>query len=266
MTKIEWCTVTINPQAGCDRASMACDYCYAVTMAARLGGAYPQKYKGLVARRNGKQDWTGKVRFEPTILLDGLEKLRHPSVVFINSMSDTLHRHITDEQLAWYWSVFRGAPEHVFQVLTKRHKRLADLPPKPPANLWLGVSVGHPDSLHAVDALRQADATVKFLSVEPLVEHLGALDLTGIDWVIVGGESRSPRELPAEWVREIRDACMAANVPFFFKQWGSSYRGGKPAPILDAKVWRQFPTEHPAINRLRQRIRRDHNFPAELVL
>jgi len=230
-TTIEWTEATWNPVTGCTKVSAGCAHCYAERMARRL------QAMGVPHYHNG---------FRVTIHADALEiplAWRKPRVVFVNSMSDLFHEEIPLSFVRETFEVMRRARQHVFQVLTKRSERLADLAAHLawPDNVWLGVTVEHADYLARIDLLRSTPAALRFLSLEPLLGPLPRLDLQGIDWVIVGGESGpGARPLRKEWVLEIRDQCLDAEVPFFFKQWGGT-RKAKAGRVLDGQLWDGMP-------------------------
>ena len=169
---------------------------------------------------------------------------KRPKMIFVNSMSDLFHEQIPLEFIHKVFDVMRRSSWHQFQVLTKRSQRLIELAPfiSWPQNVWMGVSVENEAHLYRVDHLRQIEARIKFLSLEPLLGPLPSLDLNRIDWVIVGGESGpGARSMITEWVTEIRDQCLKANVPFFFKQWGglNKKRAGR---LLEGRTWNDTPT------------------------
>jgi protein gp37 len=170
---------------------------------------------------------------------------KRPQVIFVNSMSDLFHEDVPLEFIAKVFDVMAQASHHRFQVLTKRSRRLRELAPELPwpSNVWMGVSVEDEEHTYRIDCLRQTDALIKFVSFEPLLGPIRDLDLGGIDWVIVGGES-GPKARPMDptWAREIRDQCLAANVPFFFKQWGGVNKK-KNGRLLDGRTWDQMPGE-----------------------
>lgn len=210
-SSIEWTGVTWNPSTGCDRLSPGCDNCYAEKLAHRLKAMGQKKYS------NG---------FELTLHNEALNlplSWKQPQVVFVNSMSDLFHQKVPPEFIQDVFATMRKAHWHEFQILTKRSGRLLALSEEIvwPPNVWMGVSVESDRFTGRIAHLRLTQAKTKFLSLEPLLGPLDNLDLTGIDWVIVGGES-GPRARPMrpEWATSIRDQCAAANVPFFFKQWG----------------------------------------------
>jgi protein gp37 len=208
---IEWTEATWNPVTGCTKISQGCKHCYAERMARRLQAMGQARY------RNG---------FAVTLhedLLDLPRQWRRPRRVFVNSMSDLFHTDVPLEFIRRVFDTMEGCPHHTFQVLTKRSDRVRDLASSLPwpANVWMGVSVESEQVLHRVEDLRRVPAAVRFLSVEPLLGPIRSLPLDGIHWVIVGGESGpGSRRMEQEWVESILDQCRAANVAFFFKQWG----------------------------------------------
>jgi protein gp37 len=239
-SKIEWTEATWNPVTGCDRISAGCDNCYALTLAKRLKAMGAAKYQA-----DGNPVTSGP-GFAVTVHPDALEQPYHwraPRTVFVNSMSDLFHAKVPLSFVQEVFRVIRETPQHTYQVLTKRPSRVRALADKLdwPPNLWLGVSVENQQVLSRIDLLRQAPASVRFLSCEPLLGPLLKLDLTAIGWVIVGGESgHGARPMAAEWVTDIRDQCVAAGVPFFFKQWG----GRTPKAHgrqLDGRLWDEMP-------------------------
>jgi len=235
---IEWTESTWNPVTGCTKISPGCRHCYAERMAARL------KAMGQPNYANG---------FRLTLHERALEmplRWRRPQTIFVNSMSDLFHKGVPLEFISKVFDVMVRASHHRFQVLTKRSKQLLNLSPKLPwpSNVWMGVSVENSDYLFRIDHLRQTDAHIKFVSFEPLLGPIHDLDLEGIDWVIVGGESGpKARPMDPDWVREIRDQCLSAKVPFFFKQWGGviKKRNGR---VLDGRTWDQMPAEIPLLS------------------
>jgi protein gp37 len=221
-TSIEWTDATWNPVAGCTVLSPGCTNCYAMRMAARLDAMGMEKYRGLTRKSGGRAKWTGKIRLDR----EGLRvptKWRKPRRIFVNSMSDLFHDAVPAKFVAEVWSVMRSTPQHTFQILTKRPDRMAKITAALPVleNVWLGTSVENADYLDRIEHLREVKAAVRFISFEPLLGSVAAADLTGIHWVIVGGES-GPRSRPMreEWVDEIEAACRDFKTAFFFKQWG----------------------------------------------
>ncbi|OGB91310.1 MAG: hypothetical protein A3G35_08580 [candidate division NC10 bacterium RIFCSPLOWO2_12_FULL_66_18] len=228
---IEWTDSTWNPVTGCTKVSPGCKHCYAERMAIRLSGMNQPRY------RNG---------FELTLQHDLVRlplRWRQPRTIFVNSMSDLFHEDIPEPFIAEVFDTMVAAHWHTFQILTKRADRLAETAGRLPwpINVWMGVSVESPRYLHRVERLRQVPAAVRFLSVEPLLARIPLLPLTGIDWVIVGGESGpGARPMEGDWVREIRDWCVDSEVPFFFKQWGG-VRKGRTGRLLDGRTWDEMP-------------------------
>ena len=237
---IEWTEVTWNTVTGCDRITPGCDNCYALTLSKRLKAMGAEKYQ------NDGDPRTSGPGFGVTTHAKALLQPRRWSgsqLVFVNSMSDLFHAKVPIAFVRDVFDVIRETPQHTYQVLTKRSTRLRRVADQLewPDNLWMGVSVEDARAKGRIDDLRQGPATVKFLSCEPLIGPLGPLDLEGIHWVIVGGES-GPRARPmdAAWAEDIRDQCADAEVPFFFKQWG----GRTPKAngrTLGGREWDELP-------------------------
>ena len=228
---IEWTEATWNPVTGCSKISPGCKHCYAERMAKRLQAMGQANY------RNGFQ-----VTLQPHMLALPLS-WRRPRTVFVNSMSDLFHERVPVEFVQRVFDVMRCAHWHTFQVLTKRAGRLLALSPlldwRP--NIWMGVSVERQDYTFRIEMLRQTGAAVKFLSLEPLLGPLHHLDLRGIDWAIVGGESGpGARPMDPAWVLDIRDQCRRADAPFFFKQWGGRWKK-RTGRLLDGRTWHEMP-------------------------
>lgn len=226
---IEWTEATWNLTTGCTKVSPGCDRCYAERITQRFRETFPSG-------------------FRLTLRPDVLEQPFHwqrPRLIFVNSMSDLFHADVPEAFIAQVFDVMQRCPQHTFQVLTKRAARLARLAPRLPwpTNVWIGVSVETPAYFWRVDFLRRVAAAVRFVSAEPLLACLRGLDLTGVHWLIAGGESQ-PGCRPAEldWFRELRDGCVAAEVAFFLKQLGGhpSKRGGEEA-VLDGRRWLELP-------------------------
>lgn len=224
-TNIEWTDATWNPVAGCSILSTGCSHCYAMEMAARLEAMGVEKYAGLTRRIRGRPVWNGVVREDQRSLTVPLG-WKKPRRVFVNSMSDLFHEAVQDSFLVAVWRTMAETPRHSYQILTKRPARMAFfvsatikrvLP-----NVWLGTSVENSREIPRIDQLRATPAAVRFVSFEPLIDAVGELDLDGIDWAIVGGESgRLARPIKAAWIDEIHDQCIAQGTAFFFKQWGA---------------------------------------------
>jgi protein gp37 len=237
---IEWTEATWNPTTGCDRISPGCDSCYALTLAKRLQAMGNPKYQ------NDGDPRTSGPGFGLTIHPSALQipyAWKRPRIVFVNSMSDLFHARVPLDFIRQVFAVMVDTPHHTYQVLTKRPHRLARIADKLewPSNVWLGVSVENPDQYDRIRNLREVPAAVRFVSCEPLLARLPDLPVGGIDWVIAGGESGfSARPVDPEWIRDIRDQCVAARTPFFFKQWGGirSKSGGRE---LDGRTWSEMP-------------------------
>ena len=236
MSYIEWTDATWNPVRGCTEISPGCARCYARIFAERFRGVPGHPY-----------EFGFDLRLVPH-KLDDPKKWKKPRKVFVNSMSDLFHKDVPDDFIDLVAQSMAEADHHSYQVLTKRHDRMASLlnnrllPYRNKRHIWWGVSVeNRKHGLPRIEALRSAAPTVAFLSIEPLLEDLGEVDFTGIHWVIVGGES-GPRSRPMNkvWVQNIRDQCLAQNVPFFFKQWGGT-RKHLTGRELDGRTWDEFP-------------------------
>lgn len=230
-SSIEWTDATWNPVTGCSKISPGCKHCYAERMALRLHAMGQPRY------RNGFE-----VTLQPDVVRQPLA-WRKPRNIFVNSMSDLFHESVPTFFIEQVISIVQQAHWHVFQVLTKRADRLEHLAEwlDWPANLWVGVSVESEDYTSRIDHLRRVPAAVRFLSLEPLLSPLVRLNLEGIHWVIVGGESGPhARPMQADWVRDLRDQCLEAKVPFFFKQWGGVWKS-RTGRELDGTTWDQLP-------------------------
>lgn len=245
---IEWTEATWNPTTGCDQISLGCDNCYALTFSKRL------KAMGLAKYQNDGDPRTSGPGFGVTIhegTLNVPYSWKLPRLIFVNSMSDLFHPKVPQEFIHRVFEVMAATPHHTYQVLTKRSKRLAalantlDWPP----NVWMGVSVETDRYVFRIDHLREVDATVRFVSAEPLLGPLRELDLSGIKWLIAGGESgHGARPIESAWVRDLRDQCAQSEVDFFFKQWGGRtpkaggrkldgiYHDAMPVSISTARV------------------------------
>jgi len=240
---IEWTEATWNPVTGCTKVSPGCAHCYAETFAERFRGVPGHPYE---------QGFDLQLR--PERLGQPLA-WRQPRMIFVNSMSDLFHEDIPEEYIRDVFKVMRRAHWHTFQVLTKRSQELAGLAPRLPwpRNVWMGVSVENQRWTSRIDDLRRVAAKVRFLSCEPLLGPL-KLDLRGIHWVIVGGESGPrARRMNPDWVRDIRKQCAGAGVAFFFKQWGAHNEAGervgkgKAGRLLDGRVWGGMPMVRRAV-------------------
>lgn len=230
-SSIEWTESTWNPLTGCTKISPGCKNCYAERMSVRL-------------RAMGQPNYVNG--FELTLHESALElplRWKKPQTIFVNSMSDLFHKDVPPEFIQRVFDVMHQAAWHRFQVLTKRSDRLLDLSPRLlwQPNVWMGVSVESDEYAYRIDHLRRTRAVIKFLSLEPLLGPLRRLDLRGIDWVILGGESGpGSRQMDPSWVLDIRDQCKRLNVPFFFKQWGgvNKKRAGR---LLEGRTWDEMP-------------------------
>ncbi|MFH1717664.1 MAG: phage Gp37/Gp68 family protein [Planctomycetota bacterium] len=231
-SKIEWTESTWNPVTGCTKISAGCRNCYAERMALRLKAAGSPNYA------NG---------FRVTLHEHALEvplRWKQPRSIFVNSMSDLFHKDVPFDFISKVFDVMRRASHHRFQILTKRSDRLLKLSSKLiwPQNVWMGVTVENADCTYRIDDLRATGAAVKFISCEPLLGPIPNIDLQEIDWVIGGGESGpGARPMKPQWVTDIRDQCLCADVPFFFKQWGGVNKK-KAGRVLDGRTWDAMPT------------------------
>jgi len=231
LSHIEWTHSSWNPVTGCSRVSEGCQHCYAERMAKRLQGMGVAKYaKGF------------EVNVHPDVLEEPLG-WKKPRLIFVNSMSDLFHEKIPVAYLRQIFDVMRRADWHVFQILTKRAERLAKMAPRIdwPPNVWMGVTVESARFTHRIDHLREAGAAIKWLSMEPLLTPVSDIDLTGIDWVVVGGESGpGARPMKKEWVVDIQKQCREQNVHFFFKQWGGMNKK-KAGRRLNGRIFDDMP-------------------------
>lgn len=238
ISSIEWTEATWNPTTGCTKISPGCANCYAERMAKRLKAMGQPRYANA---------------FDLTLQEDLIERplsWKKPRVIFVNSMSDLFHHNVPDHFIGRCFEVMNQADHHIFQVLTKRPERVSQLANTInwSNNIWMGTSVENEHYTKRVDILRDIPAQIRFLSVEPLLGPINRLDLDGIHWVIVGGESGAgARPMDGNWVREIRDTCTNRGVPFFFKQWGAygadGVRRTKKANgrELDGQTWSEMP-------------------------
>lgn len=228
---IEWTESTWNPVTGCTKISPGCKHCYAELMAERLQGMGQLNYVNGFA-----------LTLQPH-MLDRPLRWKKPQTIFVNSMSDLFHKAVPLDYILRVFDVMKRAHWHRFQVLTKRAARLAELSPELEwaPNIWMGVSVETEKYVGRIDELRSTDAKMKFLSLEPLLAPLHDLNLNDIDWVIVGGESGArARPIDPEWVKDLRDQCRRATVPFFFKQWGGKNKK-KAGRLLEGRTWDEMP-------------------------
>ncbi|MEU8401748.1 phage Gp37/Gp68 family protein [Nonomuraea sp. NPDC048892] len=244
---IEWTEATWNPTTGCDRVSHGCDNCYALSLAKRLKAMGQARYQ-----RDGDPRTSGP-GFGVTLhedLLNLPQRWRKPRLVFVNSMSDLFHAQVPLDFVVRVFETMEKTPQHTYQILTKRARRLRRIAHKLPwpENVWVGTSVESSDVADRIDDLRRIPARTRFLSCEPLLGPIPSLDLDGISWVIVGGESgRNHRPVDPYWVKEIRDRCVGANVPFFFKQWGGRTPKAQ-GRMLDGRTWDEMPERSGSLN------------------
>jgi protein gp37 len=241
-SRIEWTEATWNPVVGCTKISAGCKHCYAESMARRLQAMGTHGYEGGFK----------KVRLRPEKLAEPLRRTRS-TVYFVNSMSDLFHPRVPDDFVEQVFATMRAATWHTFQVLTKRPERMAEYlgSAKIPEHIWLGTSVeNRRHGVPRIAFLRKTPAVTRFLSIEPLLEDIGQIDLDGISWVIVGGESGiGARQMRPEWARNVQRQCDAANVSFFFKQWGAYGEDGvrrskkSNGRLLDGRQWDQMPIQ-----------------------
>jgi protein gp37 len=244
LSEIEWTDATWNPIVGCAMVSPGCTNCYAMRMAARLQSMGLAPYRGVTRKSGGRHVWTGRLRVNESAL-DAPLRWTRPKKIFVNSMSDLFQDGVDWPVVARVWDVMARAPQHIFQILTKRPDRmrqivsahaLAVLP-----NVWLGTSVESRGYIGRIELLRATPAKIRFISFEPLIGSVGDVDMRGIDWAIVGGESGpNSRPIRETWIDEIHRQCRAQGVAFFFKQWGGTnkkaagrrYRG---------RTWDEYP-------------------------
>lgn len=232
-SSIEWTEMTWNPTTGCDKISMGCKFCYAEVMTRRLKAMglpkYSRGFKLALHEQELQTPFTWK----------------KPKMVFVNSMSDLFHKAVPVDFIQKVFKVMKENPQHIFQILTKRADILLEYDKKGflewTENIWMGVSVENEKMIPRIELLRQTNAITKFLSCEPLIGPLPGLNLNGINWVIVGGESgRSPRPMKQEWVIEIKEQCLERNTAFFFKQWGGTNKK-KTGNLLNGKKYLEMP-------------------------
>lgn len=230
-SSIEWTDATWNPITGCSKVSPGCKHCYAERFSKRLKAMGTKKYENA---------------FNLTLHPESLETpltWKSSRKIFVNSMSDLFHEDVPEDFIHKVFDVMKRADWHQFQILTKRSERLSQLSPRIewPANVWMGVSVENEAYTFRIDHLRRTNAAIKFLSLEPLLGPLSNLELDGMDWVIVGGESGpGARPMSEDWVIEIRNQCLASSVPFFFKQWGGVQRK-QNGRKLEGRTWDETP-------------------------
>lgn len=238
---IEWTESTWNPATGCDQVSIGCDNCYALTLARRLKAMGNPRYQVDGDDRKSGPGFGLTLHHD---VVDLPRRWRKPRLVFVNSMSDLFHPDVPLSFIQDVFAVMRDTPQHTYQILTKRSQRLQAFAGELdwPENVWMGVTVETPRYAFRIDHLRQVPASTRFISAEPLLEQLPTLDLTGIDWLIAGGESgHKARFMDPEWARDLREQCNQADVAFFFKQWGgrTPKAGGR---LLDGRTHDDMPS------------------------
>lgn len=277
-TGIEWTEHTWNPFVGCTIHTAGCTNCYAMRTALRLQEFGQPSYQGVVKVANGKAVWTGKMNRASDAQMRKPLKIKKPSLIFVNSMSDFFHEDAQDDWRLEALHVMFKTP-HQYQVLTKRPENIAPFLDRVnqvgramagpgadrfPDNVWIGATVEREDFVHRIATLRAVPARIRFLSIEPLIGPIGPMDLTGIHWVILGGESGpGARPMDSDWCRSVRDQCQAQGVPLFFKQWGKASNNpkfyspppgmsgaawvgksdpnGKGGSLLDGREWKEYP-------------------------
>ena len=235
LSKIEWTETTWNPVTGCTKITRGCDNCYAERFAERFRGTPGHPYEP---------------GFDLTLRPERLGQplsWKRPRMIFVNSMSDLFHKDVPTEFIDKVFDTMEAADWHVFQILTKRSPIMRDYLRRRygsrlvPRHIWCGVSVEDDKAAARIRHLQDAPITTRFLSIEPLLGPVGDIDIEGVSWVIVGGESGpGARPMDADWVREIRDNCLSSEVPFFFKQWGGVFKK-RTGRILDGRTWDQMP-------------------------
>ncbi len=237
---IEWTEATWNPTTGCDKTSPGCDNCYALVLAKRLKAMGQPKYQ-----KDGAETTSGP-GFGLTVhpnTLDIPRSWRSPKTIFVNSMSDLFHPEVPESFIQSVFDVMRETPQHQYQVLTKRAQRLAEIGSRIdwPQNVWMGVSIESQKYAFRANYLREVDASVRFVSAEPLIDSIDDLDLGGIHWLIAGGESGpNCRPMEPEWVESLFAQCRSAGVPFFFKQWGGRTPKSK-GRTLNGRTYDEMP-------------------------
>lgn len=224
-SQIEWTDSTWNPVAGCSIMSSGCTNCYAMQMAKRLEAMGVEKYAGLTRKSGKRTVWNGVVH-EDRSALEIPKRWRKPRKIFVNSMSDLFHPEVSDTFIEDVWTVMRDTPRHHYQILTKRPDRMQEFlnnkTSKQLPNVWLGTSIENAEVNERIEHLKSIPAAIRFISFEPLIGSVGSIDLGGIDWAIVGGESgHAARPIKVDWIDEIYEQCRESDTAFFFKQWGT---------------------------------------------
>lgn len=272
-TGIEWTEHTWNPFVGCSIHSAGCRNCYAMRLAHRLEAFGQKPYAGTTQNVNGNNVWTGVMNRSSDATMRKPLGIRGSSMIFVNSMSDFFHENALDAWRSEALDIMRRCPQHTFQILTKRPENIGPFLLRAresfPDNAWIGATVESGQTTHRIDTLRSVPAAVRFISFEPLISDVGALDLSDIHWAISGGESGpGARSCNPDWVRHIRDQCVQQHVAHFFKQWGhwrnnpialTATAGlspakwveqqdpdGKGGSLLDGVMWKEWPSVSPA--------------------
>lgn len=251
ITQIEWTDATWNPVAGCSIITAGCTNCYAMVMAKRLQAMGIDKYKGLTRRSGKRTIWNGTVKEDQKSLAIPYS-WKKPRKIFVNSMSDLFHERVSDEFILSVWQVMRETPQHNYQILTKRPRRMAEVVSTQVGdvlpNVWLGTSVENADVTERIEHLRAVPTAIRFISFEPLIGSVGKVDLRGIHWAIIGGESgKAARLIQEKWIDEIHHQCTQHGTAFFFKQWGTwgkdSKRRSKKANGREyrGRLWDEMP-------------------------
>ena len=242
-SKIEWTEATWNPLRGCARVSEGCRFCYAERVADRFSGT-GQPYEGLTTRgKDGQPRWNNEIMLVPHMLKKPLS-WKQPRRIFVNSMSDLFHEKVPFDYIQQVFDVMRQASWHEFQILTKRAERLAELAPQIDwsPNVWMGVSIEDSRVIDRADALREVPATIRFLSLEPLIGSIPNLNLKGLDWAIIGGESgNEARIMEPEWAVDLLNQCRSANVPCFIKQMGTQWAKRQGSKSRKGDDFSEFP-------------------------
>jgi protein gp37 len=242
-SEIEWTEATWNPIAGCTILSPGCTNCYAQRIASRLQAMGQAKYQGTTRKSGRRHVWTGQVNVDHAAL-DAPLRWQKPLRIFVNSMSDLFQDGVPDEIISAVWEVMKEADWHTYQILTKRPERMRDVVPQfddQLPNVWLGTSVENAAHVGRIDVLRSVPAYIRFVSFEPLLGPVAPVNLDGIHWAIVGGESGpGARAINCEWVEAIQAACRDQSVAFFFKQWGGT-RKGQAGRLLNGRTWDEYP-------------------------
>ncbi|MFE9084157.1 DUF5131 family protein [Brevundimonas sp. NPDC003935] len=256
-TQIEWTDATWNPVAGCSIVTAGCTNCYAMQMARRLEAMGVEKYEGLTRKSGKRALWNGVVR-EDRSALEVPYGWRKPRKIFVNSMSDLFHDAVSEDFIVDVWRVMRETPHHNYQILTKRPERMAEVVaraiPDVLPNVWLGTSVENEDVIGRIDHLRAVPAAIRFISFEPLIGPVGAVNLMDVHWAIVGGESGlNARPIREDWIDEIYAQCDTYDTAFFFKQWGTWGKDNKKRSKkangreYRGRTWNEMPATPEAI-------------------